>query len=259
MHNQGRGATAFRLAGNVIAYATGLEPPKPRLTEVEVFRGDGKREEIRRGYLKVAQLRHEGDWQPAPKAMHNLMLTARARAGLDVVLETKPVYPQTPQILDFRFLYMHGRSPFAVKKEDMKDLRFMLETGGLLLADACCGSKTFDSSFRKFMEDLWSDKKLKLEPIPLTDELYSAELNGTAITTVKCRREAPDGGRAENAFRDGPPALEGVKVNGRWVVIYSRYDIGCALEKHQSSECLGHDYASAAQLGQAAVLYALKR
>ena len=43
------------------------------------------------------------------------------------------------------------------------------------------------------------------------------------------------------------------------MVIYSRYDVGCALEKHQSPDCLGHDYASAVRLGKAAVLYALNR
>ena len=27
---------AFQLAANIIAYATGLEPPRPRLTEVDI-------------------------------------------------------------------------------------------------------------------------------------------------------------------------------------------------------------------------------
>lgn len=253
----GRGQLAFRTAGNVIAYATGLEPPKPRLTEAEVFRGDGRREEIKRGYLKVAQLRHEGDWHPAPKAMRNLMLSAR-NAGLDVALEKREIHPAAEEIVDYRFLYMHGRNNFSFRKEELKNLRFNLETGGLLLADACCGSKSFDTSFRKLMEDLWEDKKLKLEPIPVNDELFGKELNGDAITTVKCRREGAEG-KAGQGFADVPPDLLGIRYNNRWVVIYSRYDIGCALEKHQSTDCLGHNYESAVKLAQAAVLYALKR
>src|SRR5262249_4906820 len=160
--------------------------------------------------LKVAQLRHEGDWQPAPKAMHNLMLTARTRAGLDVVLETRALPPQAEQVADYRFLYMHGRGAFALERADLKHLRFVLETGGVLLADACCGSRAFDAAFRKFAEELWADKKLKLEPIPLTDELYSAELNGAAIAKVRCRREGADGGAAGREYREAPPALEGV-------------------------------------------------
>src|SRR5262249_21276749 len=99
----------------------------------------------------------------------------------------------------------------------------------------------------------------KLEPIPLGDDLYSKDLNGTAITTVRCRTEAAgaQGGAAE--FREMPPQLEGIKLNNRWVVIYSRYDLGCALEKHQSTDCLGHDHASALRLARAAVVCALKR
>ena len=66
-----------------------------------------------------------------------------------------------------------------------------------------------------------------------------------------CRRE--NGGPMRNIV----PYLEGVKINDRWVLLYSKYDIGCALEKHQSTDCLGHDHASALLLAKAAVLYAL--
>jgi hypothetical protein len=251
------GRKAFEIAANVIAYATGLEPPKPRLTGVEIFRGDSEREEIRRGFLKVAQLEHGGDWKPAPKAMRNLMSEARS-AGVDVVLETRDLAPSDPNLFDYRFMYMHGRRPFTITEAERKNLRFLLRNGGMLFADACCGSKAFDASFRTFMEELWSADKLKLEPIPLDDPLLGKELNGTAINSVRCRRQGPDG-RPEPEYRDVAPALEGVKVNGRWVVVYSRYDIGCALEKHPSGDCLGHNYESAVRLGKAVVQYALSR
>jgi hypothetical protein len=55
-----------------------------------------------------------------------------------------------------------------------------------------------------------------------------------------------------------PPALEGIKLNNRWVVLYSKYDIGCALEGHQSSDCLGYTPESAKKLAGAAVLYTLR-
>jgi hypothetical protein len=250
LYREGRGRDAFRLGANVIAYATGLEAPRPRLTEAAIP-DDGQRERIRRGYLKVAQLRHEGDWQPAPKAMRNLMLELR-KSGLDVVLATTPVYPSAEKVLDFRFLYMHGRSAFREQRRDLGHLHFNLTSGGTLLADACCGSKAFDASFRAFMAELWAEEKLKLEPIPPGDELFGKELNGVAIERVRCRREGKE-------YQAVPPALEGIKFNGRWVVIYSRYDLGCALQHHQATDCLGHDYDSAVRLGRAAVLYALKR
>jgi hypothetical protein len=252
----GRGQLAFRLGGNIIAYATGMEPPKARLTEAEVVKDDPEGKEIPRGYLKVAQLRHEGDWQPAPNAMRNLLAHLREKARLDVTLQTKPIYPHDPDLADFRFLYMHGRGNFTFQApKAIENLRMNLETGGLLFADACCGKLAFDTSFRELAITLFPDKKL--EPIPLNDDLYSAELNGTTIASVRCRTELPGPGQA-GEFRDVTPFLEGIRLGNRWVVIYSKYDIGCALEKHQSTDCLGHDHASALKLGSAAVLYALK-
>jgi hypothetical protein len=251
-----RSRKAFELGANIIAYATGMEKPRPRLHSV-VIAGDDPKGALKRGYLHVGQLRHQGDWQPAPRAMRNLMLEAR-KVGLDVVVKTEPVYPSNEEVLNYRFLYMHGRGSFNEKKEDLKHLRFNLKSGGLLLADACCGGTMFDQSFRKFMTELFGDDKLKLEPIPVTDELFGAELNGEPIRTVRRRTRSADG-KVDPEFKTLPPALEGIKYKGRWVVIFSKTDIGCALEKHSSPDCMGHDPASALKLARAAVLYALKR
>ncbi|HEV3204931.1 MAG TPA: DUF4159 domain-containing protein [Gemmataceae bacterium] len=255
----GRAKEAFRLGGNIIAYATGMELPKPRLSQVEIVADEANPRAIPRGYLKVAQLRHEGDWQPAPKAMRNLMLDLQKKTGLLVSVKTEAVHPGQPEVLDHKFLYMHGRNPFSFADGPALDnLRANLQTGGILLADACCGKKAFDSAFRDFMAKLFPDKKL--EPIPPEDLLFSEELNGpgNSLATVRCRRERPDGS-TDPEFRNVPPALEGIKYKDRWIVIYSKYDLGCALENRPSSDCLGHDHESALRLGRAVVLYALRR
>jgi hypothetical protein len=257
--DKGEGKLAFQLGANIIAYATGLEPPRPRLTPMEVAPTDTVERKVPRGFLKVAQLRHEGDWHPAPLAMPNLMTQLRKKARLDVALQAEEVRPDRPEVLDFKFLYMHGRRGFRFTNPEKlrENLRFDLETGGLLFADACCGSKEFDKAFRDFITDLWPDRKHQLERIPLGDEVYGKELNGEAIKTVRCRREID--GQRDREYRTVEPYLEGVKINGRWAVIYSKYDIGCALEKTRSPDCLGHDYDSAVRLGTAVVLYALQR
>jgi len=248
----GRARTAFRLGANIIAYATGLELPKPRLTEVAVASDKDDQRDIPRGYFRVAQLKFQGDYKPAPRAMRNLMDHMRKFAGLDVVLKTEEMQVFSRNVRDFKFLYLHGRGKFKFGEEELDNLRFNLENGGLLLADACCGQETFDKSFRQFVKELFP--RHKLEQVPLDDILFSKELNGDALTaeTIRCRQEK------NGQPRNMPPFLEGIKIDGRWAILYSKYDIGCALERHQSSDCIGYVPDSALRIATAAVLYTLR-
>jgi hypothetical protein len=248
----GRAQLAFRVGANIIAYATGMEPPRPRLTETELASAKDELRSVPRGFLKAAQLRHGGDWQPAPRAMPNLLSHLHKLAGLDVSLKTEalPVYHES--VVDFKFLYMHGRGDFTFPDGQLKNLRFNLQNGGLLLADACCGQPAFDQAFRRFAKQLFPDKKL--EPVLPSDPLFGKELNGEALTAKNIRVRRERGG----PMRPTAPLLEGVKIAGQWVVLYSKYDLGCALERHQSSDCLGYDPQSALRIGSAAVLYLLR-
>ncbi len=155
---------------------------------------------------------------------------------------------------------MHGRGNFTLPPQAIKNLQTDLEMGGLLFADACCGKPAFDAAFRQLAGQLFPGRKLEPIPVsPVSDDLYSQDVNGEAIRTVRCRTEAAAASGQAADFREVAPYLEGIKIGNRWAIIYSKYDIGCALEKHQSTDCLGHDHASAIRLGSAAVLYALKR
>jgi hypothetical protein len=95
-----------------------------------------------------------------------------------------------------------------------------------------------------------------LEPIRDDDPLFGAKLNGAPIERVMCRKPKEAGGPLE--LQNIRPSLEGVRLGNRWVLIYSKYDLGCALEKHPSSDCIGYDHESALKLAGAAVLYYLK-
>ncbi len=251
------GERAFRLAGNVIAYATGMEVPKPRLTRQALAAGSKEDRSPPRGAFVPAQLKVAGaDSEPAPAAMRNLMAYLRDTARLDVRLDKESLFASDTDLAKFKFLYLHGRKSFTLGDEELKELRGNLQVGGLLLADAACGKKEFDASFRAAVARLFPDSKL--EVIPANDPLFSAKIGGEELTSVRCRREKPEGG-AEAEMRAYPPYLEGIKIDGRWAVVYSKYDIGCALEGHKSTDCLGHDKESALKLGRAVVLYALKR
>jgi hypothetical protein len=244
---------AFRTGANVVAYATGLEPPKDKLELIQVV--ENKEDPIVRNYLQVAQINYGGtDWQPAPKAMRNLMDHLSKQWKVDVILQTRPITLGDINLPNYKFLYMHGRREFTIPEEQQKLLREHLDTGGVLLADACCGSEAFDKSFRAFVASMYSDRAL--EPIKLDDPLFSERI-GKAIKTVQCRTQRG------SPYVNMAPQLEGVRLDPKnprspWIIVYSRYDLGCALDKHHSSDCLGHSHESALELAAQVVLYALK-
>src|SRR5262249_49938439 len=131
------GKRAFAVAANVVAYATGLTLPKPRLTEVTIVREKG-RVKPPKDYLQVAPLVFGGeDTLPlAPKAIPNLMAEV-SKMGLTVHAEA-PVVPLTgKKVRGYWFFYMHDRVGFRIPGADaVKGLKFKLEQAGLLLADA---------------------------------------------------------------------------------------------------------------------------
>lgn len=252
-----RGGQAYRLAANVIAYATGMEPPKQRGTTRKIAPGTADRSPPK-GFVKPAQIQLPNENPPAEGAMRNLMAHLKSAARIDAVLEKEALSPGDDELFKYKFMYLHGRRSFNLADDEIENVKSNLQAGGLLLADACCGKKEFDQSFRAMVEKMFPGQKL--EVIPPGDELYSAALNGgVAITSVKRREKAGEAGAADNGYKDLPPHLEGIRIDDRWVVIYSKYDIGCALEGHKSTDCLGHTRDSALQLATAAVLYALKR
>ncbi len=234
---------ARRVGQNVIDYATGREPPEPKLKARQVV--EFKAEPARRGALQIGKLRHAGGWNIAPLAVPNLTSLLRDRLGYDVVLSHREILPGDPNLSNLPLVYVHGRAGFSFTDEEMQRLREHLDPGGgTFFADAACGAAAFDTSFRKFAEELFPDKPL--EPIPADDELFTKQV-GFDLSEVEVTKAA--GGGPER------PRLEGVKVDGHWAIIYSPLDIGCALERQQGLDCKGYTHESALRIAANVVIY----
>ena len=54
-----------------------------------------------------------------------------------------------------------------------------------------------------------------------------------------------------------PPELEGIEIDGRLAVIFSPYDISCALEQHEALQCRGYTREDAARIGLNVLMYSL--
>ena len=240
---------AFRMGANIAAYATGREPLPDRLATVEVpEERRGRVNKVRSG-LQIGQVVHNGGWRPAPYALPNLAGHLSARASVDVVTKAEPIRLDQPSLFEHPIIYMAGQHDFALKPEERTALKRYLERGGFLFADACCGRGAFDKAFRRLMSDLFGSDAL--DPLPKTHPILSGQI-GYDISHVTyqpiVRQERPDLTR---------PELYGVEVNGRTAVVYSPYDIGCALEAHKGYHCRGYVTADAQRVGVNIVLYAL--
>ena len=66
----------------------------------------------------------------------------------------------------------------------------------------------------------------------------------------------------QRSERDMPPVapeLEGLKIDGRWAVLFSRHDLSCALERHEAIQCRGYSRQDAARIGVNVFLYAVNQ
>jgi hypothetical protein len=235
---------ATKIGQNVIDYATGREMPADKLTvrEVHNFKADNPK----RGALRIGKLMHAGDWNVAPQAIPNLMDALRKPPyRFDVVVTQKDLFARDPNLIYYPLIYIHGRASLSFDRQDLDALRRHLDPGGgTLFADAACGSAAFDAAFRHFVTELLPTKPLI--PIPRGDELYTKRV-GADLSDVQYTKAAGGG-------RDFPQ-LEGIQINNHWAIIYSKFDIGCALERHTGIECKGYTYESALKIAGNIVIY----
>jgi hypothetical protein len=235
---------AIKVGENVIDYATGREMPADKLTIRETH--DFKADAPKRNALRIAKLKHAGDWNVAPQAVANLMdVLSKPPFRYDVVKTQYDLYPRDPNLIYYPLIYIHGRAALSFGKEDLEALRRHIDpASGTIFADAACGSTAFDAAFRRFTAELLPNNPLV--PIPRDDELYSTKV-GADLSDVQYTKAA-------GGHRDFPQ-LEGVKINDHWAIIYSKYDIGCALERHTGIECKGYTYESALKIAGNIVIY----
>lgn len=238
---------------NVVAYATGREPPN-KLDQAKLAEQAAQKDRIEAGLLQIVQLRHTGGWNTAPHALRNILIALNDTAGLAAATKPRELAPSDPNLFNYPIAYMHGRHKFELARAERERLKQYLENGCVLFADACCSSAQFDKSFRELMTALYPDKPLKR--IPITHELYSSTI-GHDLRTVRRRGADQTAGRGviTNAVISSEPALEGIEIDGRYAVIYSKYDLSCALERQSAIACEGYVSEDATKLAVNIIQY----
>lgn len=245
-------AKSMQLGTNVIAYATGREV-HDKLDRPDVLAAlDENR--INRGRLSIARLRHTGGWDTAPYALKRLQRELQ-EVGIESSGDTPNIPATDPALFDYPLLYTHGRKNFQFSDAEREKLKQYLENGGFLFADASCGATQFDKSFHDMVQQTFGKP---LEKIPVEHELFKNDF-GYDIQQVR-RRLPPANARGSSLASEesvGEPLLEGLEIDGRYVIVYSKYDLSCALERQATSACAGYPGDDAAKIGVNIVLYGL--
>lgn len=249
---------AMSLGINILAYATNRElQEKPEAWRSASDRRSSDR--IERGRLYVASLRHPGGCRSAPRAVANLMETANRQLRLRTHVGEKPLAITDQSLMDHHLVFMHGRSAFRLTDAERKQLKLYIERGGMLMADSICAGRAFTKSFRREMKAIFPDKKL--ERIPTDDPMLTAKYGGHDLRVVS--RRDPQTAAAGEPLKDKivkvPPDLEGIKFGDRWGVVFSQFDISCALEGHATIGCQGYTREDATRIGLNVLLYSLQQ
>ena len=203
-------------------------------------------------------MRHGGLCDAAPKALANILRAAARELGILVDDTPTKLDLIDPAIFKHHMLFMHGRQAFVFDDAQRKNLRDFLERGGTLLADSVCASQPFTNAFRKEFSAGLPDHTI--ESIPNDDPLFSSSMyGGFDLRQVTLRAPTAGGGPLSSEKRKVPPQLEGIRIGDRWAVIFSPFDISCALEKQNSMECTGYDREDAEKIALNILLYSLNQ
>ncbi|MDC0274001.1 MAG: DUF4159 domain-containing protein [Planctomycetaceae bacterium] len=240
----------MKLGTNIVAYVTGREPAD-KLESQERAGSDNPLEAIERGFLQIAKLRHEGGWDTAPMALRNLLKALNEQVGA-VSTTKKNFVPSDQNIFNFPMLYIHGRQSFSFSEAEREQLRKYLNRDGVLFADACCGASQFDVAFRKEIGKLFPNQKLTR--IPVEHELMQTPFDIRQVTRRLPSVNRP-GQPLKTLTQKGEPVLYGIEIDGRLAVIYSQYDLSCALERQTSLICNGYSPEDALHIAMNIVIY----
>ena len=248
---------SMQIGVNVVAYVTGREVLN-KLERGTVEAGTDQVASFERDLIELRKIRYSGDWDAAPQALRRMMQSARGTANLPLSTNIGDITVLDRSLGQFPLLFLHGRRDFSFSQAEQERLRRFLDSGGFLFADACCASAEFDRGFRRLVSQLYPDRPI--ERIPADHELF---LSSSAHRLTKVRRressQGPSRGALESVVNEVEPFLEGIQINNRFVIVYSKYDISCAMDRQAAVACSGYLHEDAVKIAVNVLVYGLNQ
>ncbi|MDA1052436.1 MAG: DUF4159 domain-containing protein [Planctomycetota bacterium] len=242
---------------NVVTYATSREL-KNKLDRPQVAINRAS-ETLERSVLYVPKLRHDGGSDDAPNALPNILNFVQSHAQLRIDVANRMVSATSEDFFDYPIVYVHGRRAFRFSPEERKAIATFVDRGGVLFADAICASPEFADSLRREMKNIFPERDFAR--IPPEHPMFTLEFRGYDLAKVTLRD--PQLRREDEPLTanltEASPLLEGISSDDRIAVIFSPYDISCAMENSNSLECKGYLKEDAAKIATNVVLFVLQQ
>ena len=242
---------ALKIGANLIAYATATRHMGVSLAQAKTYIDAGP---TRTDKFCVGQLVHEGDWNPDPVGLLNLLDTVGQTTAVKISFTVEPTQPAAEQLAQYPFIYMIGHDDFTWNQTQVAAIRQYLYNGGFLFAEACCGRKEFDLAFRREIAKVLTEqtgREGSLQTLPLDHPIYSVYNNIQRVQLTQAANFRSLGGQ------DNSPRLEGAVVNRRLAVVYSPLALNVGWRLKPVPYAVGYSPKSALELGINTVMYAL--
>lgn len=248
----------LRIGENVVTYATNREL-KNKLDRPQFTLNRNAPKQPERGVLYIPKLVYAGGGDEAPNALPNLLNVFREKAQMRVGVENRKLSATDQTLFDYPILFMHGRREFRLTAAERNGLAMFVERGGVIFADAICASPEFNTAFHREMAAIFPSHELAR--IPTGHPLFTRDFGGYDLNQVTLRdpQIRADDDPLKAHLTKVSPLLEGLHLDDRISVIFSPYDISCALENGSSLECKGYVKDDAARLSINVILFALQQ
>ncbi|HEY3901798.1 MAG TPA: DUF4159 domain-containing protein [Chthoniobacter sp.] len=126
------------------------------------------------------------------------------QTNLNVGRSFVPVRLDADNVFDFPFCVWSGEDDFALTKKERENLRKYLLNGGFILSSPGCSDPRWDTALRREMKLIFPE--YKLVKLPMSHPVFSIVNQITHLTDK----------------HGGPAFVEGMEVNGRLVMVYSK-------------------------------------
>ena len=194
--------------------------------------------------LAIHRVEHPANWNPEPAGWDRINNIVHNDQKVDLKFDT--VKLGAGQLPAGGIAHITGTAGFTMSEEKRAELKKFVEGGGTLLVDAAGGATGFATSAEEMLNATFGGGSLKV--LPPGHPLYS--ITGKKIDSVRYRRAAFS---VLGTLRT--PRLQGIEINGRLAVIYSREDLSAGMVGESMEGIVGYEPESVAELMTAIVAY----